>query len=111
MFLKLNKERDKHLNYHGLILHILQGINTVNANWESATGTKNLIKIFFHKGRRGRPIGPPLEHMREVQRALAKIGDELDRDEQLQRYVICFSINMEIVGLVWTCDVSIDNFK
>ncbi|KAJ8299711.1 hypothetical protein KUTeg_023771 [Tegillarca granosa] len=32
----------------------------------------------------GTPTGPPMEHVREIGRALRCIGDELDRDENIQ---------------------------
>ena len=32
-------------------------------------------------------LGPPVEQVVEVGRALRQIGDELDNDENLQRYV------------------------
>jgi hypothetical protein len=32
-------------------------------------------------------LGPPLEYVREIGRALRCIGDELDRNEQIQRFV------------------------
>ncbi|KAJ8299497.1 hypothetical protein KUTeg_023557 [Tegillarca granosa] len=32
----------------------------------------------------GNPTGPPMEHVREIGRALRCIGDELDRDENIQ---------------------------
>lgn len=32
----------------------------------------------------GTPVGPPMDHRREIARALRCIGDELDRDQRLQ---------------------------
>ncbi|XP_060554422.1 apoptosis regulator BAX-like [Ruditapes philippinarum] len=35
----------------------------------------------------GTPSGPPLEHMREIARALRCIADELDQDQRIQRII------------------------
>lgn len=39
----------------------------------------------------GTPTGPPLEYVREIGRALRCIGDELDRNEQIQN--LCDQVN------------------
>ena len=38
--------------------------------------------------------GPPMENIREVARALRVIGDELDQDSRLQRYVMYRGISI-----------------
>ncbi|KAL5006699.1 hypothetical protein ScPMuIL_015505 [Solemya velum] len=35
----------------------------------------------------GTPVGPPMEHVQEIARALRCIGDELDRDEKIQSMI------------------------